>query len=249
MQAGCCLLIPLPPRAKGDLCLALALSQSRCLIAPGPGPERAGGSPGITAQNGGCPWLGFLEETSLQYLMLLKPHPLSSSFGLQEDASHSPAFPRHDQELLLANSKPCPEAARPTVSFWALVPVGDRAFAQEMMLTQITFSPTASLQSRCCKPGTAPGSSSCILKTPSPSSGFIKAEDKAKAHRAKKLEGSSSTDELKKKPPGGGKKEAAPHFPTGQANGECAEPGRARIPRCTETGSDRGLSFLWKGPC
>ncbi|XP_025057464.1 zinc finger protein 512B isoform X5 [Alligator sinensis] len=66
--------------------------------------------------------------------------------------------------------------------------------------------------------------------------GLIKAEDKAKAHRAKKLEGSSSTDELKKKPPGGGKKEAAPHFPTvspeEQWQREINEKGEVACPTC-----------------
>ncbi|XP_019403832.1 PREDICTED: zinc finger protein 512B isoform X6 [Crocodylus porosus] len=66
--------------------------------------------------------------------------------------------------------------------------------------------------------------------------GLIKAEDKAKAHRAKKLEGSSSMDELKKKPPGGGKKEAAPHFPTvspeEQWQREINEKGEVACPTC-----------------
>ncbi|XP_019365621.1 PREDICTED: zinc finger protein 512B isoform X6 [Gavialis gangeticus] len=66
--------------------------------------------------------------------------------------------------------------------------------------------------------------------------GLIKAEDKAKAHRAKKLEGSSNMDELKKKPPGGGKKEAAPHFPTvspeEQWQREINEKGEVACPTC-----------------
>lgn len=52
----------------------------------------------------------------------------------------------------------------------------------------------------------------------SPSTGLAKAEDKAKAHRAKKLEGTSSTDELKKKPPGASvKREAVAHLSSGEA--------------------------------
>lgn len=50
------------------------------------------------------------------------------------------------------------------------------------------------------------------------STGLVKAEDKAKAHRAKKLEGNTNTEELKKKPPGAGaKKETAVHLPAGEA--------------------------------
>ncbi|XP_019365622.1 PREDICTED: zinc finger protein 512B isoform X7 [Gavialis gangeticus] len=111
-----------------------------------------------------------------------------------------------------------------------------KKFTGEQPSISGTFGLKASLQSRCCKPGTAPGSSSCVLKAPSPSSGLIKAEDKAKAHRAKKLEGSSNMDELKKKPPGGGKKEAAPHFPTvspeEQWQREINEKGEVACPTC-----------------
>ncbi|XP_019403828.1 PREDICTED: zinc finger protein 512B isoform X2 [Crocodylus porosus] len=111
-----------------------------------------------------------------------------------------------------------------------------KKFTGEQPSISGTFGLKASLQSRCCKPGTAPSSSSCVLKAPSPSSGLIKAEDKAKAHRAKKLEGSSSMDELKKKPPGGGKKEAAPHFPTvspeEQWQREINEKGEVACPTC-----------------
>uniref|UniRef100_K7FGZ2 Zinc finger protein 512B n=1 Tax=Pelodiscus sinensis TaxID=13735 RepID=K7FGZ2_PELSI len=67
--------------------------------------------------------------------------------------------------------------------------------------------------------------------------GLAKAEDKAKAHRAKKLEGSSSKDELKKKPPGaGGKREAITHLssanPEDQWQREINEKGEIACPTC-----------------
>ncbi|KAM7149895.1 zinc finger protein 512B isoform 1-T1 [Macrochelys suwanniensis] len=67
--------------------------------------------------------------------------------------------------------------------------------------------------------------------------GLAKAEDKAKAHRAKKLEGASSTNELKKKPPGAGvKREAAAHLssanPEDQWQREINEKGEVACPTC-----------------
>nr|XP_042714414.1 zinc finger protein 512B isoform X2 [Chrysemys picta bellii] len=67
--------------------------------------------------------------------------------------------------------------------------------------------------------------------------GLAKAEDKAKAHRAKKLEGTSSTDELKKKPPGAGvKREAVAHLssanPEDQWQREINEKGEVVCPTC-----------------
>lgn len=54
--------------------------------------------------------------------------------------------------------------------------------------------------------------------------GLVKAEDKAKAHRAKKLEGNANMEELKKKPPGVGvKKETSVHPPAGEAGGDKAQ--------------------------
>uniref|UniRef100_A0A8C0FWW1 Zinc finger protein 512B n=1 Tax=Bubo bubo TaxID=30461 RepID=A0A8C0FWW1_BUBBB len=73
--------------------------------------------------------------------------------------------------------------------------------------------------------------------------GLVKAEDKAKAHRAKKLEGNTNTEELKKKPPGAGvKKETAAHLPAGEAGGanpedqwqrEISEKGEVACPTCS----------------
>uniref|UniRef100_A0A8C4VWD3 Zinc finger protein 512 n=1 Tax=Gopherus evgoodei TaxID=1825980 RepID=A0A8C4VWD3_9SAUR len=65
--------------------------------------------------------------------------------------------------------------------------------------------------------------------------GLAKAEDKAKAHRAKKLEGTSSMDELKKKPPGAGvKREAVTHLSSGedQWQREINEKGEVACPTC-----------------
>ncbi|XP_072735705.1 zinc finger protein 512B isoform X3 [Ciconia boyciana] len=67
--------------------------------------------------------------------------------------------------------------------------------------------------------------------------GLVKAEDKAKAHRAKKLEGSTNTEELKKKPPGAGvKKETAVHLPAAnpedQWQREISEKGEVACPTC-----------------
>uniref|UniRef100_A0A452H8V5 Zinc finger protein 512 n=1 Tax=Gopherus agassizii TaxID=38772 RepID=A0A452H8V5_9SAUR len=67
--------------------------------------------------------------------------------------------------------------------------------------------------------------------------GLAKAEDKAKAHRAKKLEGTSSMDELKKKPPGAGvKREAVTHLssanPEDQWQREINEKGEVTCPTC-----------------
>ncbi|XP_067410174.1 zinc finger protein 512B isoform X3 [Emydura macquarii macquarii] len=67
--------------------------------------------------------------------------------------------------------------------------------------------------------------------------GLAKAEDKAKAHRAKKLEGTSSTDELKKKPPGAGaRREAVAHLssasPEEQWQREINEKGEVACPTC-----------------
>ncbi|PKU33020.1 hypothetical protein llap_16676 [Limosa lapponica baueri] len=68
--------------------------------------------------------------------------------------------------------------------------------------------------------------------------GLVKAEDKAKAHRAKKLEGSTNTEELKKKPPGAGvKKEPAVHLPAAnpedQWQREISEKGEVSCPTCS----------------
>uniref|UniRef100_A0A8C3JJX9 Zinc finger protein 512B n=1 Tax=Calidris pygmaea TaxID=425635 RepID=A0A8C3JJX9_9CHAR len=68
--------------------------------------------------------------------------------------------------------------------------------------------------------------------------GLVKAEDKAKAHRAKKLEGSTNTEELKKKPPGAGvKKETAVHLPAAnpedQWQREISEKGEVSCPTCS----------------
>ncbi|XP_046786829.1 zinc finger protein 512B isoform X7 [Gallus gallus] len=68
--------------------------------------------------------------------------------------------------------------------------------------------------------------------------GLVKAEDKAKAHRAKKLEGSTNMEELKKKPPGAGvKKEAAVHLPAAnpedQWQREISEKGEVACPTCS----------------
>ncbi|KFQ99061.1 Zinc finger protein 512B, partial [Opisthocomus hoazin] len=68
--------------------------------------------------------------------------------------------------------------------------------------------------------------------------GLVKAEDKAKAHRAKKLEGNTNTEELKKKPPGAGvKKEAAVHLPAAnpedQWQREISEKGEVACPTCS----------------
>uniref|UniRef100_A0A8C0AQZ7 Zinc finger protein 512B n=1 Tax=Buteo japonicus TaxID=224669 RepID=A0A8C0AQZ7_9AVES len=68
--------------------------------------------------------------------------------------------------------------------------------------------------------------------------GLVKAEDKAKAHRAKKLEGNTNTEELKKKPPGAGvKKETAVHLPAGEAEDqwqrEISEKGEVACPTCS----------------
>ncbi|XP_072205870.1 zinc finger protein 512B isoform X6 [Excalfactoria chinensis] len=68
--------------------------------------------------------------------------------------------------------------------------------------------------------------------------GLVKAEDKAKAHRAKKLEGSTNVEELKKKPPGAGvKKEAAVHVPAAnpedQWQREISEKGEVACPTCS----------------
>ncbi|XP_065610606.1 zinc finger protein 512B isoform X6 [Cyrtonyx montezumae] len=68
--------------------------------------------------------------------------------------------------------------------------------------------------------------------------GLVKAEDKAKAHRAKKLEGSTNMEELKKKPPGAGvKKEASVHLPAAnpedQWQREISEKGEVACPTCS----------------
>ncbi|XP_056209940.1 zinc finger protein 512B isoform X6 [Falco biarmicus] len=68
--------------------------------------------------------------------------------------------------------------------------------------------------------------------------GLVKAEDKAKAHRAKKLEGNTNTEELKKKPPGAGvKKETAVHLPAAnpedQWQREISEKGEVACPTCS----------------
>ncbi|XP_009323239.1 PREDICTED: zinc finger protein 512B [Pygoscelis adeliae] len=68
--------------------------------------------------------------------------------------------------------------------------------------------------------------------------GLVKAEDKAKAHRAKKLEGSTNTEELKKKPSGAGvKKETAVHLPAAnpedQWQREISEKGEVACPTCS----------------
>ncbi|KAM6243429.1 zinc finger protein 512B isoform 1-T1 [Spheniscus humboldti] len=67
--------------------------------------------------------------------------------------------------------------------------------------------------------------------------GLVKAEDKAKAHRAKKLEGSTNTEELKKKPSGAAvKKETAVHLPAAnpedQWQREISEKGEVACPTC-----------------
>ncbi|XP_032304419.1 zinc finger protein 512B isoform X8 [Coturnix japonica] len=68
--------------------------------------------------------------------------------------------------------------------------------------------------------------------------GLVKAEDKAKAHRAKKLEGSTNMEELKKKSPGAGvKKETAVHLPAAnpedQWQREISEKGEVACPTCS----------------
>ncbi|XP_009996898.1 PREDICTED: zinc finger protein 512B [Chaetura pelagica] len=68
--------------------------------------------------------------------------------------------------------------------------------------------------------------------------GLVKAEDKAKAHRAKKLEGSTNMEELKKKPAGAGvKKETAMHLPAAnpedQWQREISEKGEVSCPTCS----------------
>ncbi|XP_014729386.1 PREDICTED: zinc finger protein 512B isoform X4 [Sturnus vulgaris] len=69
--------------------------------------------------------------------------------------------------------------------------------------------------------------------------GLVKAEDKAKAHRAKKLEGNSNMEELKKKPPGVGvKKETSVHPPAAanpedQWQREISEKGEVSCPTCS----------------
>ncbi|KAM6112812.1 LOW QUALITY PROTEIN: zinc finger protein 512B [Pterocles gutturalis] len=68
--------------------------------------------------------------------------------------------------------------------------------------------------------------------------GLVKAEDKAKAHRAKKLEGSTNMEELKKKPPGAVvKKEMAVHPPAAnpedQWQREISEKGEVSCPTCS----------------
>ncbi|XP_058706822.1 zinc finger protein 512B isoform X5 [Poecile atricapillus] len=68
--------------------------------------------------------------------------------------------------------------------------------------------------------------------------GLVKAEDKAKAHRAKKLEGNANMEELKKKPPGVGvKKETSVHLPAAnpedQWQREISEKGEVSCPTCS----------------
>ncbi|XP_068768199.1 zinc finger protein 512B isoform X6 [Struthio camelus] len=68
--------------------------------------------------------------------------------------------------------------------------------------------------------------------------GLVKAEDKAKAHRAKKLEGNTNMEDLKKKPPGSGvKKESAVHLPAAnpedQWQREISEKGEVACPTCS----------------
>ncbi|NXA34276.1 Z512B protein, partial [Eudromia elegans] len=68
--------------------------------------------------------------------------------------------------------------------------------------------------------------------------GLVKAEDKAKAHRAKKLEGNTNMEDLKKKPPGAGvKKEAVVHLPAAnpedQWQREISEKGEVACPTCS----------------
>ncbi|NXP23473.1 Z512B protein, partial [Scytalopus superciliaris] len=68
--------------------------------------------------------------------------------------------------------------------------------------------------------------------------GLVKAEDKAKAHRAKKLEGNTSMEELKKKSPGAEvKKETAVHLPAAnpedQWQREISEKGEVCCPTCS----------------
>ncbi|NXD65108.1 Z512B protein, partial [Eolophus roseicapillus] len=68
--------------------------------------------------------------------------------------------------------------------------------------------------------------------------GLVKAEDKAKAHRAKKLEGNANMEELKKKPLGAGvKKEMPVHLPAAnpedQWQREISEKGEVACPTCS----------------
>ncbi|NWS48245.1 Z512B protein, partial [Probosciger aterrimus] len=68
--------------------------------------------------------------------------------------------------------------------------------------------------------------------------GLVKAEDKAKAHRAKKLEGNANMEELKKKPLGAGvKKEMPAHLPAAnpedQWQREISEKGEVACPTCS----------------
>ncbi|PKK25119.1 zinc finger protein 512B [Columba livia] len=68
--------------------------------------------------------------------------------------------------------------------------------------------------------------------------GLVKAEDKAKAHRAKKLEANTNTEELKKKPLGAGvKKETVVHLPAAnpedQWQREISEKGEVSCPTCS----------------
>ncbi|XP_065501575.1 zinc finger protein 512B isoform X2 [Caloenas nicobarica] len=68
--------------------------------------------------------------------------------------------------------------------------------------------------------------------------GLVKAEDKAKAHRAKKLEANTNTEELKKKPLGAGvKKETVVHLPAAnpedQWQREISEKGEVCCPTCS----------------
>uniref|UniRef100_A0A8B9NTG3 Zinc finger protein 512B n=1 Tax=Apteryx owenii TaxID=8824 RepID=A0A8B9NTG3_APTOW len=68
--------------------------------------------------------------------------------------------------------------------------------------------------------------------------GLVKAEDKAKAHRAKKLEGNTNMEDLKKKPPGAGvKKETVTHLPAAnpedQWQREISEKGEVACPTCS----------------
>uniref|UniRef100_A0A8D2NJF9 Zinc finger protein 512B n=3 Tax=Zosteropidae TaxID=36297 RepID=A0A8D2NJF9_ZOSLA len=68
--------------------------------------------------------------------------------------------------------------------------------------------------------------------------GLVKAEDKAKAHRAKKLEGNANMEELKKKPPGVGvKKETSVPPPAAnpedQWQREISEKGEVSCPTCS----------------
>uniref|UniRef100_A0A8D2NJK2 Zinc finger protein 512B n=1 Tax=Zosterops lateralis melanops TaxID=1220523 RepID=A0A8D2NJK2_ZOSLA len=69
--------------------------------------------------------------------------------------------------------------------------------------------------------------------------GLVKAEDKAKAHRAKKLEGNANMEELKKKPPGVGVKKETSVPPPAAANPEdqwqreISEKGEVSCPTCS----------------